>query len=535
MSHLQSKNFRTKINKTKKEPKMKKLLLSIASVIASGAITLQASVEKLATVQVTDIPTIISTATIAGELVGYPIFGTVAAMAISENNPAAPYTGPLKSGSGIALEVYGETEFGQFSENAEAFLDSLALGIIFSPNGGKEGYLAAMKGGVDNGDGTFTVKNLKNREEHFVVFSANGEWAAISDKKDYAIRALADLADAEQAMTVLDGGVVRLAVTPAAMNIVSKAIDEIMPMLAESDPQNAELLAACFDIYKSIESFDVTARLDARGLDFFGAMKPRAGTIFSTIGTSGALGPNPFSAADPNAAYAMACTPNSGFDGPAYVNAIGNIVSFFSENGLKTDWYKMEQKGSFYNMSLDLFGAIAYFTGEGKEASDKLDAEAFLQRFNGLLATCALKEGAPEFGMSCSFPEVKLSATPDQLLARTVPDYMERKSFASCVFSLYAMVKGLAPKFIEMAAPPDEAQMLNMMIAAMPAYQGAMVSMVSREGDSFKYLFRASADEIRGIAAIVNVGVSYFVLQTQKQMSTSFQTLDDDDEDDYDE
>ena len=60
-----------------------------------------------------------------------------------------------------------------------------------------------------------------------------------------------------------------------------------------------------------------------------------------------------------------------------------------------------------------------------------------------------------------------------------------------------------------------------------------MASVAWREGDTFKLLYRISADEVKGIGAAVNVGMSFAMMQAMKGASGAAGSLGD--EDDVDE
>lgn len=512
---------------------MKRTIPSIAALLVTGALALQAATEKVATVQVADMQTIVSSANAAGEMVGYPILGSVVSMAIAENNPLAEFTGELAANEAVALEIYADTEIEDIEADIDDFADSFKATLIFAPKGGKNEYLAKMPRAKDNGDGSYTIKGAKSRETNYVTFSPDGKWAVLADDKALAAQGLADLQDGIFAKAQLKGGVARVFIQPSLMKIASSGIELAIKEIdaANEDPAMTALAKDILKTVQMIESFELIVKLDRDGLDLFGSVKPIAGTELDKLGTI-ALGADPLAKAAPDAFYAIAAADNSGYDGVNYVAAIVNLVGFFSENGLKTDWFKNEVDGTFYKWNLDIFGAISYFQGEGAEASSRLDPEAFLERFKAILPFCTLKAGTPGFGLSLAIPEVKPTMTPNELFVKAIADYQSRKPFEVGVFSFYTLVKGIAPKVVEMAAPAEDAQMLNMMIETLPESNSTMAAAISRDYKGFNYLIRIPADEIKGISALVNVGMSYAMMKSLQTVESSSYDMDDDDDDD---
>ena len=110
-------------------------------------------------------------------------------------------------------------------------------------------------------------------------------------------------------------------------------------------------------------------------------------------------------------------------------------------------------------------------------------------------------------------------------------------------FSYLSVVNAIVPAVVE-SLDEEQRAMAQPLLAQLPKeLKGGMASATWREGDTFKALCRISADEIKGIGAAVNVGMSFAMMQAMKGAATGAagalgdeddvddEEVDDDDED----
>ncbi len=497
---------------------MKKLLTLAAAVLSLAA---SAAVEKLAVIQVADVNTIVQAAAKLGEFSGYPMLGQMASMNITAN-PVYGYFGPSRDGTSMAIVVYGDTEklVKAFAENSDDADDHIAFAIVYpvsrdkaafmSANPGskeKDGFIFAqcdLFGECDDDDDDEAASSNETKDDvagnAFTVFSEDGKWATLSKKKEYAKLALSDIAEAEKP---LDGKVLSVRACESFIKLGKSLLDET------AHKESKEDFADLGKLFAMIKNIEYTLKVGEIGIDIGCKVVEVPGSVLAECGNI-PLAAEPFAFAPAGAHCACAVAQNAGSYGMNRADAIKNVMDVMKKHGLKLDWLETVLDGEKALFTLDVAAMMEYFKGEGAEAAAAFDSDKVMEDLTKALDKkgSVLKKDSPAFYSAFSLKGKSASIAPGARFAKAMPDVKGKKLYSATVYSLYGMLKSLAPEVAALNA--KNADKIKPLLATLPASDtGAVAMAMWHENGSHNILFRIGTDEIRGLCAI---GTSIFTL-----------------------
>lgn len=498
---------------------MKKILA--VAVFALGFCA-NAAVEKVLTIQVADKNTLIQAATKAGELVGYPMLGTMATMGLAEN-PINQELGEFREGENALILVYLDPDkVTKADDVANAFAGAA---LVYAPAKSKQDLLTS-KEGLTETDGVITEKD----EDGAVVYSADEKWAACGSSAEYAKLALAEIAAAQKPM---DGDFVRVAFTKPFVKIYGLAIEECLKDM-EKTGIAFKTMPSIMEIVSMVESGWYGLRIGDAGLDARCTVTPVAGSELSKLGLKPLEG-DVLAFAPADAVLAGASAEGCGSDCTKAFALYDAIVAAVKESGVNTDWYKSVKEGTIVKVVCDVAAAVKYFKSEeGSKAADAVDTDALRQKIQAKIQALAtddlykLDPASPASSVSISVPGADSKVSMSALFAKVLPEAAAAKPVSVGVIRYYSALKALAPTFVALVPEEANASILKAGVAALPSDDNSAIAVATyREGDDFKMFGRISAQEIRGFAALFNTGIAYFSMMQANACECDDEDLDD--------
>ena len=492
-----------------------KKLLAIAT-LATGISALAAS-EKAFTVQCAAVDEQVKAATTIGQLVGYPMLGTMASMGLADNDLTAMF-GQLRQGENGLLEIYCDAEkMATFDDMDEAF----AFSFLCAPGKSRQEFFAANEGKEEK-DGV-----VKLDDDEFVAYSADGKWAALASSAELAKTALSGVTAAKAPM---DGDFVRFEASKTGMEVFAK-IFALSATQAQASGADVSSMQAVAELLRTIATYRAGLRVAADGLFLHVKLSPVPGSDLASVATVPLEG-DALAFAPADAVYAVSVALNSSVDGELSDAVMKEVVAFLEEGGVKTGWMKFVCENGVSRLSIDLKAMVAYFAGgEAAKALKALDPAKFQARFQKFSKdSCVVKRDTKPCAVSVSLGDCVDAGTPvSALFAQTLPEAAAKKPAIVGIYRYYSVAKAVAPLLVDFV-PGNGASILKAGIATLPSDAGAAsAGALYREGDDLGFIARVSAGEIKGIAAVFSAGVAYYTMLNAEDCECD---ADDDGDDD---
>ncbi len=492
---------------------MKKLALAAFSALAFGAF---AAPERLGILQLADVNSLVAGVTKFGELIGNPMVSAMVTPSITQN-PVSAFFGPGREGVPIMAAAYVESE--KLAEGLEQALESVWPVVVYPMTETKEQFLARTPGATET-NGVVKVAS----PETVLVWTADGKWAVASDTADHAKVGLSVISAAARP---IGSDLLRIEIGEALLKEIPSLLAKVAEMSADGEV-TAKLnnQAEYSKMLEGLSGAKLAMRISDKGWDFESVCTCKPGSLLDTCGKEGSLAPDALAFAGKDAFVAVAQVAKSAFGSYEDFGLFGDVAR---KHGLKLDFLKTEKIGEAVKLMVDFPAAYAYFTGEeGSQAFEKIDPMTFVQEMDGVTEkfNVALNEKPQSYALG-----LKGASSAETVAARfaaTLPEAATLKPYAVAFLSYYSLVKGLAPQIV--AVLPAELQnQVKPLLQTLPAEGKCGVASCSyRKGDAHVQLTRLSADELKGLGAVINAGIGY-------AMSASMKGADlEDDEDDED-
>ena len=511
---------------------MKKLVCSFVILISVVAF---AAKEKVATIQIDNMTGLAQSCTKLGEMLGNPMASSFVAGALA-NNSSVKYFGPMRADAGVSvvLGIYLDAaKLGCTNENDKV----MACTVVYPVVGGKAKFLKLHKDAKEQ-DGVIRVD-----DDEFTAFSADGKWAT---KAETAALAKSALADIELAQKKMGGDIARVRVNKKGLNALAEAIDK-----AIKEEKSADWLKPLGESIRGATAAVGAVKVSDAGVDFSGLLKAASDSALAKFGKT-SLGADPLKFAAKDAVYARATAPGGTMRSKLSVDAQMKLVfKLIKDIGVDVDKFlSYAVKGDDLRIVGDVKSAIDYFKGAEtnglKQAMEKKAGDkAFMERLTGEYAEATNKSTVFEpcthaLNLSFAIKGYAGAASLAERFAATLPEAAAKKPF-DCAFLSYVSVANAIVPAVIASMDEEERAMVQPLLAQLPKERkGGMASATWREGDTFKALGRVSADEIKGIGAAVNVGMSFAMMQAMKGAAAGAagdeddvddEEVDDDDED----
>jgi len=472
---------------------MKKLLAVALVAIASVA---SAAWEKIGTVQVADLTSLVGGITKLGEFTGNQMLGLMASSAVSEM-PCIKLFGPGRENVPFALPLFWDGENFEYAVLYPIAQTQAEFLTMHPGKVGKDGVITLTPDEDDEGGATNGVR--------YVLFSQDGKWAAVSDKKAQLAPALKDVKLAERPMK---GDLAKLVVGKNGMGTIRKMIAE-----AEKKAETKDR-AKMKEVLKDCESLACGLAVDDKGLAVRGKLNAVKGSKLAACGLK-PLADNPFAFAGKDALVAYAIAADCGQASIEY-KAICDLLAKY---GVKTDFIAAEEKDGVGRYTLDIPAAVAYFKGATNELA-KIDGKKLKADFDNLFGkgdSFAVEN--PAMSGSLAVKGYTTAAAPAERVKAVLPEIADKKPYNLQTWSLYAIVKAVLPHVLNGLEPKDRQMFAPILATLPPEGKGGIVSAQWREKDAHRFVFRVSADEFKSVSAGFSAFAAYQMQQAMKEQS----------------
>ena len=508
---------------------MKKLVCSI--VILTSVIAFAAK-EKVATVQIDNMTGLVRSCTKFGEMLGNPMAASMVTGALA-NNPAVEYFGPMRADAGVSvvLGVYLDAaKLGCTNENDEV----VAYTVVYPVVGGKEKFLKLHEDAKEL-DGVICVD-----DDEFTAFSDDGKWATKADTAELAKFALADVEIAQKKMGC---NVARVRVNQKGMNALAAAIDKAIK--EEKSANSADWLKPLVESIRGATAAVGAMKVSDSGIDFTGSLKASSDSALTKFGKT-SLGADHLKFAAKDAVYARAIAPGGTMRSNQPIDEQMKLVfKLIKDIGVDLDKFlAYAVKGDDLRIVGDVKSAIDYFKGaetNGLKAAvmKKAGDKDFMEHLFGEYAEATNKNLAFEpctqaLNLSFAIRGYTGAASLAERFVATLPEAAAKKPFDCAFISYVSVVKAIIPAISESLDEEQRAMVQPLLVQLPKESKGGIASATWREGETFKALCRVSADEIKGIGSLVNVGMSFAMMQAMKGGTGAMGEEDDADDDDDD-
>lgn len=465
---------------------MKKAVMLFVAAVAACRVF--AAWEKVAEIQIADKGALTQAAMKLGELTGNQMIGSM----LAANIPDAPHSdimGAMRVDSQYLAAIYLETDM-----LSAAKLDDAGEGALLYPaTVGKDGFLAANPAYSEK-DGVCTDG------EQFVAFSGDGKWAGIAKNAELAKKALGEIPAASAPMK---GSLVRVAVPRRGIEALRVVVDEA---LKTADATNRNAIASAKVLLDSINGLKASFTLGDKGADVAFVLKIADENLFAGV-EKGAIA-SPLAFADKSAFYAGEHAADVGCWRIAEAYAAAEDVLRKHEIEL-SQFIACGGDANDFSLTIDIPAmAAACMSAAQNPAFDNFDPEAFKNEYDAAVAEISGFEWkGPAQRFAYRLKDREFVAAPGERFAATLPDVKDRQVLSAGFISVYGLLRAAIDQLLPMA-PQETFGQIKLLVAQLPVEPVAgSASAGWRDGDKIKGVFRISADEIKGIASIVNAAM----------------------------
>ena len=495
---------------------MKKVLSLAAFGLVLASV---AAPQKLAVVSLNDRVAILNQASKLGELTGVPMIGLGAVGALAANPLAADFGAP-RDGAVTTISLYGDPDVLKSVADAEKFAETLH-------------YAVAYPGATDKTTNE-TWKVVSSLEG---ISGIDGKWAVVGDDAETVKLAVADLAKTGTPV-LKQGEVARASLTEPAIAVMIGLMDA----LAAEDPEMAAQMKVATACYKQVEGVSFALRVTEKGIDLLCDLGCKPGSELDKMGTSRLTSSDPLAFAGKESLAACATAAGCGTqDGLAQYE---KALEIFKKRGLKLDFLSCTTKGRVMDVVLDVKAlADLIVNGEADRWVTALEDESLQKDLEDLMektyASSAVAAG-PEQAITFSIKGQTLSTTPSVRLAKALPEFKGKPVYSVGVVSIYSLLRKVVEASLQ-ALPPsagasqEQLEMVRNLLQTLPAEgEGCTAMACWREGSSHSFIMRLTPDEVKGLSAVVKLGMTALegALSMQGADGGAFgEELPDDDED----
>lgn len=480
---------------------MKKLVF-LAVILAFAWASPGAALEKFAVLRLADTAALTNAAAKLGALVGVDALGPAAAATLSQTELFSLFgSGRTKAPSAYVLYLpvgdatLAATNLGERVQTAALYPAGLSRAEFLSRNKAATAVtngLARIVSGFEDAPST-----------NYVAFASDGRWVSYSPSAALAAAALAETSTVEKAD--LEDNVIDF-------SAAGRAWKRLLALCAQA-PEEAKAL-------DGLGAAQIGWRVNDAGLDVRGTLAIAAGSPLGTLAEQTQLSGEPLSFADKNSLWAFESVLS---DVPgARTASFKDVARFFGENGFKLDALTVEETNGAVFVSLDLPRLIS-----DNKSNDWAVVSRRLLSDPGCL-TNVRAHAAASAGVSrvaFTLKGAKGLFTPAQRFAAVLPEAKGRPLCTAYAGSLYGTAKIAVAQYARAVGTGDEAaHVIGMMLAALPAArQGGTAGAVWRDGDGLRFHYRLSASELKGFAAVAQLGMGLLAADSGEEEDMYFE------------
>lgn len=463
---------------------MKRLL---APILAAVSLTAFASLERVGSLQVADMPSLGAAVAKVGSFVGNPLATAGMAAAIADM-PLMKFFGPMRPGASMVFAVFLDRK--ELDANPAAALDGFQPGLLYPITISKDELVKRHAGAFEtNGVVVVTGGCFGGSSRNYVAFSPDGKWIGTSDHAEAAKLMLEAIPVAEKPM---DGDVVRL-------KIDEKGVSAICAAVKASDYADTCQMS----VLESLRSVVCGLRVSDLGIDVRGAVRFAEGSEAAKCGLK-PLDAQPLAFAGKSAVVASAQAEDCGNASQITDKEREAIFALFKKHGIDlAKFYACTKTPYGYACEVDFGAAIKMFGEDAGKTFENFDAEKFMKDFAEIKPDRPFAAKAPAYAESTSIRGYAPGWTVADRFAETLPEAAGKQPFSVGFFSLSSVLKA---SFSHAAAliPEEQRPMLQPMIEqlAVETKRGC-AQMCWTQNGAQRFFARISADEIRCVGPLV--------------------------------
>ena len=257
---------KSRFNQQQRKDNMKKSLIAICALVSFAA---SAAWEQAGTIKVADASTFTKAVAKLGEMTGNQMLGAMT-MGFFANPPGSEFFGPMRPGAAAMLPVF--IDRAALDKNWDEIDNPVAFAVLYPTVQPKAEFLKAHPDAVETNGLIFVKVGPFSADETYVGFSANGKWAAASDKPWQVKAALAEIAEAEKP---IGGDLVRICVAEKGMAALRKALAGLTAEAKKNKQPHDNRIEA---FLAGVANFSLGLAVSDKGIDLHGTIKPVAGT-----------------------------------------------------------------------------------------------------------------------------------------------------------------------------------------------------------------------------------------------------------------
>ena len=506
---------------------MNKMLAVLAAALSLTAFS--ATWERAGAIQVTDTTGLTVAVAKLGEMTGNQMLGAMAASYMSQL-PTSEFFGPTRQGGSIVFPFYVDAEaFAKAGAGDEEAFDDLEdngleCAVIYPMALPKEEFMNLHDGAIET-NGFVRVKGLpfggSDDDFTFVAFAEGGKWAVAGDKPERVALAMKDLAGL---VSPMDGDIVRVSLTTKGADALRQVIDVVAKKVAEDS--GASLDASTIEYIKSFSSARLALRVTDAGIDVHGSFTAVPGSLLARMGAA-SIGGEPLAKAGEGDIMAFESTFMK-FDIPGQWKTIEEILK---KHKIDTASFLKWEFGDFSRLTVDLPAAFAWGKAAETNGLAEVDFDALTEDIKNALEGSSLKyEPADrEYGFGLAFAGYSPKSSPGRRFAAVLPEVKGKPLVCAGAYSVAGVIQAVLPPVMATLDEETRASVAPM-AALLPAECAGGIAYANwREGeDGTGFLWRISADEVKGI------GVSVGTIAVASMMGQGAASDDDDDDDDDD-
>ena len=478
------------------------------SLVAAVSLSLASfgALEKVGTLQLADVDSLVKGISTLGEFTGNPMLGIMASQAVWKI-PQIRLFGNGRPGEAMAYVAYAETD------GKSCAIENLRFATLYPVAQSKQDFTAAHPDAVEEG-GVLRMHKDGDNSFAFVAFSDDGKWASAGEDRDSVVRALEDIKSASRKM---EGTIVRLSLPRRGLSAfaelaeeaskltddaskvakTSSEVEKTQALLAKMREQRQQQIAT---VVSNFTDCVIGIGASDRGLDVRFALKPVKGSAYDGIGRKTL--PSDWISYTSTAVFAAdsaACLYNNAdvtWDEIAAVLAkYGIDCSFVSHK-------RLSEASDMYTIDAAAACAAIKKVSENAEKISKdgdglfMDLLAFTNRFSSIP-----DPGKHAHGGALVLKGFKPIADVQTRFERTLPEAKRKPLFSRCFLSYYSAFKGLVPVILANVEEEQRAMLAPMLNSLPPEGPGGIAMAQWRDGALFRGILRVAPDEFKGLAA----------------------------------
>ncbi len=487
---------------------MKRILLVGFTVLCMSLSADYVKVADLVAAKQTDL---INAANRLGSFTGNPTLGMMLAMGLGGVGQEFGL-GAMRQDKPLMLAFYID----ELAHKNGVFNDNTARAVFFYPTSlTKKEYLKSNPGAKDV-DGV--VKN-------------NGLTMSFTPKSNYVCIVPGGSADfVKKAASGVDNfapleksQVVRINITESGNKVVSQ-------FAAKSTGKGSKINEKAINIIKALKDVTISIAVGEYGVDINVSYTGSSNSWWDSFGKKTISSSEPLAFAGNDSILACAYAPES--KAGDWPKLWGDLMSLIAKWGFKTNWQKIETKGTCTKITLDYFAFVDYMNKEGDSVISKLDKDGKLAVLSAevmKLFESDCKLSPAEQSVAFYLKGCKSPASAQKRFNDTLPEFSKKPCVMVGVTSLYGIIKSVGGMLLSTSEDKNLATMKAMFAALPPATDAAIAMVWTRTALRHNVTIRLNPSEIKGLYTYATGLMMPAAFGGREEIDESVESLDDED------